>query len=143
MEETFLKSVALFAEFEPDELMALSRDLQKAQFTPGDSILDEGNANRALHILKSGRIRVSRRVESGEVTLCDLEAGQTFGELSIIEDGVASASLRAADAGDSGSASGDRARGAPICDAAGRGCPRDRNRGRSGLAGGARRPGFG
>jgi len=95
MEETFLKSVALFAEFEPDELMALSRDLQKAQFTPGDSILDEGNANRALHILKSGRIRVSRRVESGEVTLCDLEAGQTFGELSIIEDGVASASLRA------------------------------------------------
>ena len=27
--------------------------------------------------------------------LCDLEAGQTFGELSIIEDGVASASLRA------------------------------------------------
>jgi hypothetical protein len=36
MEESFLKSVALFAEFEPDELMALSRGLQTAQFAPGD-----------------------------------------------------------------------------------------------------------
>jgi CRP-like cAMP-binding protein len=95
MEETFLKSVTLFAEFEPAELQALARGMQSASFATGDTILEEGNANRALHILKNGRIRVSRHVESGEVALCDLEAGQTFGELSIIEDGVASASLRA------------------------------------------------
>jgi len=44
---------------------------------------------------RSGRIRVSRKVQDREVALCDLEAGQTFGELSIIEDGVASATLRA------------------------------------------------
>jgi CRP-like cAMP-binding protein len=29
------------------------------------------------------------------MALCDLEAGQTFGELSILDDGVASASLHA------------------------------------------------
>jgi CRP-like cAMP-binding protein len=95
MEESFLESVTLFAEFEPEELKALSRGMQSARFAPGDTILDEGNANRALHILKSGRIRVSRHVDNGEVALCDLDAGQTFGELSIIDDGVASASLRA------------------------------------------------
>src|SRR6185436_1262803 len=95
MEESFLKSVTLFAEFEPSELQAVARGMQSAHFSPGDTILEEGNANRALHILKSGRIRVSRHVDTGEVALCDLEAGQTFGELSIIEDGVASASLRA------------------------------------------------
>ena len=95
MEETFLKSVTLFAEFEAAELQALARSLQMTRFNAGDTILEEGNANRALHILKSGRIRVSRRVDDSEVVLCDLDAGQSFGELSIIEDGVASASLRA------------------------------------------------
>jgi len=95
MEENFLKSVTLFAEFESSELQALAQNLQISRFAAGDAILEEGNANRALHVLKSGRIRVSRRVDEGEVALCDLDAGQTFGELSIIEDGVASATLRA------------------------------------------------
>jgi len=90
----FLRNVTLFAEFAPDELTALRRSMTETRFGPGDVILSEGNANRALHILKSGRIRVTRQVQEREVTLCDLFEGQTFGELSIIEDGVASASLR-------------------------------------------------
>jgi CRP-like cAMP-binding protein len=91
----FLRNVTLFAEFEPAEMEALQRSLVVSRFAPGDVILEEGNANRALHILRNGRIRVSRHVQDRDVTLCDLIAGQTFGELSIIEDGVASASLRA------------------------------------------------
>src|SRR5258708_838160 len=67
----------------------------RSHFAPDDTILEEGKANRALHVVKSGRIRVSRRVNDSEVPLCDLVAGQTFGELSIIEDGVASATIRA------------------------------------------------
>jgi CRP-like cAMP-binding protein len=90
-----LKSATLFVEFEPDELQQLRAGLQTTRFAPGDIILGEGKANRALHILKTGRIRVTRRVDSREVALCDLVAGQTFGELSIIEDGVASATLQA------------------------------------------------
>lgn len=90
-----LKSVGLFLEFQPDEMQELRAALHATRFGAGDIVLREGAANRALHILKSGRIRVSRRVDAKEVALCDLVAGQTFGELSIIEDGVASASLEA------------------------------------------------
>jgi CRP/FNR family cyclic AMP-dependent transcriptional regulator len=93
--DDFLKKVPLFVEFEADELDHLRALLHRTHFAPGEVILEEGNANRALHIVRSGRIRVSRRVQEREVSLCDLEAGQTFGELSIIEDGVASASLKA------------------------------------------------
>lgn len=93
-DENFLRNVSLFAEFVPEELTALRRSMTPTRFGPGDTILSEGNANRALHILKSGRIRVTRQVQEREVTLCDLFEGQTFGELSIIDDGVASASLR-------------------------------------------------
>ena len=85
----------LFVEFDSDELEHLRRVLVSSHFAPGDVILQEGNANRALHILRSGRIRVTREVHDREVPLCDLVPGQTFGELSIIEDGVASATLRA------------------------------------------------
>ena len=96
MEEVnFLKGVTLFAEFEQGELEELHKSLQSTRFAPGDTILEEGNANRALHIVKTGRIRVSRHVHDRDVPLCDLVEGQTFGELSIIEDGVASASLKA------------------------------------------------
>ena len=91
----FLKSVPLFVEFDMDELTHLRSKMRASRFTPGDVILAEGNANRALHILVAGRIRVSRQVDNHEVPLCDLYEGQTFGELSIIEDGVASATLRA------------------------------------------------
>jgi CRP-like cAMP-binding protein len=92
---SFLRSVGLFVEFDDDELLGVGRSMTLNRFGPEDTILEEGNANRALHILKSGRILVSRRVNDSEVPLCDLIAGQTFGELSIIEDGVASATLRA------------------------------------------------
>lgn len=93
--DDFLRKVPLFVEFEPDELEHLRRVLHLTRFAPGDVILQEGNANRALHIVRSGRIRVSRQVQDREVSLCDLAPGQTFGELSIIEDGVASATLKA------------------------------------------------
>ena len=91
----FLKNVTLFTEFEPEELQALQSSIVRNTYAPGDIILEEGNANRALHMLMSGRVRVTRRVDGSEVPLCDLVEGQTFGELSIIEDGVASASLSA------------------------------------------------
>lgn len=94
-DDNFLRSVPLFVEFDQDELDHLRRGLVSSHFGPDDIILQEGNANRALHILRSGRIRVTREVQDREVSLCDLVPGQTFGELSIIEDGVASATLRA------------------------------------------------
>ena len=94
-EPDFLRNVTLFVEFDAEELEQLAHSLHRSHFNPGDLILEEGNANRALHIVRSGRLRVTRQVNEREVSLCDLGEGQTFGELSIIEDGVASASLRA------------------------------------------------
>jgi CRP/FNR family cyclic AMP-dependent transcriptional regulator len=92
---TFLRSVALLAEFTDDELAALGEKLDESTFEAESIILEEGTWNRALHIVRDGRVRVSRRVEDREVILCDLEVGQTFGELSILEDGLATATLRA------------------------------------------------
>jgi CRP/FNR family cyclic AMP-dependent transcriptional regulator len=94
-DSTFLRNVDLFVEFDDEEIAGIAGSMVLHQFAPEDIILAEGKANRALHVLKSGRIRVSRNVNDRDVPLCDLVTGQSFGELSIIEDGVASATLRA------------------------------------------------
>ncbi|HUP49538.1 MAG TPA: cyclic nucleotide-binding domain-containing protein [Thermoanaerobaculia bacterium] len=91
----FLRGVTLFCDLEPNDLEQLRKSFQITRFGAGDVILEQGKANRALHVVRSGRITVSRQIEEGEVPLCDLVAGQSFGELSIIEDGVATARLHA------------------------------------------------
>ena len=59
-EPDFLRNVTLFVEFDADELEHLARSLHRSHFNAGDLIMEEGNANRALHIVRSGRLRVSR-----------------------------------------------------------------------------------
>ncbi|HEY0788099.1 MAG TPA: cyclic nucleotide-binding domain-containing protein [Thermoanaerobaculia bacterium] len=95
MSTTFLRKVPLFAEFDEAELRKLDEVLVETTFEPGELILEEGQPNRALHIVREGRVRVSRAAEEGDVILSDLPAGRTFGELSILDEGTASATLRA------------------------------------------------
>lgn len=94
-DSAFLRKVSLFREFEPDELDSVAAHFRAASCVAGTVLLDEGAVNRALHVVRAGRLQVSRRVGSDEVVLTDLVEGQTFGELSILEDGFASATLRA------------------------------------------------
>ena len=63
--DDFLRKVPLFIEFDGAELDQLRSSLHASHFGPGDVILQEGNANRALHIVRSGRIRVTRAVHGG------------------------------------------------------------------------------
>ncbi len=91
----FLRTVTLFSLFEPDELETLGKSFLSTRFNKDDVILEEGRPNRALHLVKNGRVRVTRRVQEREVALNDLTAGQTFGEMSIMDDGIASATLYA------------------------------------------------
>ena len=91
----FLRQVALFAEFEQDELESLAPLLRAASYKAGTILLEEGAINRGLHIVKSGKIQVARTVLDDEVVLGDLLAHQSFGEMSILEDGFASARLKA------------------------------------------------
>ncbi len=90
----FLRRVPIFAEFETEELEDLANRLRPASYEANTVLLEEGAINRGLHIVKSGKIQVARTVDEDEVILCDLVEGQTFGEMSILEDGFASARLK-------------------------------------------------
>ena len=91
----FLSTVSLLREFDRSELAAIGRQASSRTYETGSVILDEGSPNRSFHIVYDGRVRVSRRVDDKEVNLCDLCTGETFGEMSILGDGVVTATLKA------------------------------------------------
>jgi hypothetical protein len=90
----FLHRVSLFAELEQSELTDLAVLLRSATYKAGTVFLEEGAINRGLHIVHTGKVQVARTVDDSEVVLGDLVSGQTFGEMSILEEGFASARLK-------------------------------------------------
>lgn len=91
----FLRTVPQLSELDEIELSVMEEAITVLDYEPGSIIIEEGTENRAIHIVRKGRVRVTRRVDEAEVALCDLSEGQTFGELSILGDGMTTATLRA------------------------------------------------
>jgi len=77
------------------------RDLVVASFVPasytfGQSIVREGEAVDALHVLLSGRARMVKRAENGDdLSLGTLRPGETFGEGGFVDRAVHAATVRA------------------------------------------------
>jgi CRP/FNR family cyclic AMP-dependent transcriptional regulator len=73
---------------------------RRRSFQANDNILQEGSEGRSLFLIESGSVRVTarvvleedRRVQPG---ICDLQAGELFGELGLFENQPRSASVMA------------------------------------------------
>ncbi|MDR1607068.1 MAG: Crp/Fnr family transcriptional regulator [Deltaproteobacteria bacterium] len=71
----------LFQDLEPTEIMALAEKAHRAQYQPGQSVFMQGDRARSLFLIKSGRIRLTRALDSGaEITLDIRKAGDFLGE---------------------------------------------------------------
>jgi extracellular factor (EF) 3-hydroxypalmitic acid methyl ester biosynthesis protein len=89
----------------PGSLSLLNADdwrllLEKAEsrvFEGGETILDEGSPRRALHVVRRGFVRVERAEQGQRVTVATLGSGETFGEMALLEESGASASVLAQD----------------------------------------------
>lgn len=61
----------------------------------GKLIIEEGDIGNEAYIIESGRVRVFRRSDSGEVELAVLGPGSLFGEMALIDDSPRMANVRA------------------------------------------------
>ena len=66
-------------------------------FEPGDVVVQENQPSRVLHVVLSGSVSVSRAEPDGLLHLADLGPGQFFGEISLIQDRDATATVTATD----------------------------------------------
>ena len=65
-------------------------------YSDGEEIVHQGNTGESMYVVQSGRVEVVQKMDGGgEQHLAFLEAGNFFGEMSVFEREVRSATVRA------------------------------------------------
>jgi CRP-like cAMP-binding protein len=66
-------------------------------YRDGEEIIHQGNTGESMYVVQSGRVEVVQETNNGSMQhLAYLEAGSFFGEMSVFEKEVRSATVRAA-----------------------------------------------
>ncbi|WP_426421233.1 Crp/Fnr family transcriptional regulator [Bradyrhizobium genosp. A] len=84
--KTFLLATPFFGGLTDASLDLLISMLVECRFDAGATVVAEGEPGRSMFIVKSGRLAVSKRANSGSaVPISVLEPGDFFGEMTLIE----------------------------------------------------------
>ncbi|MDH2342813.1 cyclic nucleotide-binding domain-containing protein [Bradyrhizobium sp. SSUT77] len=84
--KAFLLATPFFGGIPDQSLDLLMSMLVERSFDAGATVVTEGEPGRSLFIVKSGRLAVSKRANSGDVIpISVLEPGDFFGEMTLIE----------------------------------------------------------
>ncbi len=91
-----LKKISLFRDLTNDELKKVSKIIREATFKKGEMIWEEGNPEQGLHIIDTGKVRITRLTREGnKQVLSVLKKNNFFGELSLLDGRSHSASAEA------------------------------------------------
>jgi CRP-like cAMP-binding protein len=94
-----LEAVPLFRDLEPADLGILVGSVRTRRYRRGEVIFHQGDPGDALHIILSGRVKISSPSETGvEAILASLRPGEFFGSLALLDGAPRSASATAAEA---------------------------------------------
>ena len=83
-----LRACALFRGCPQPVLSDLAERVELVSCKPGDTVLEEGAPVEALHLVRSGFMRVSQRIGQGTAAVSYLSKGMTFGEIELLVDGL-------------------------------------------------------
>jgi CRP-like cAMP-binding protein len=87
-----LAVIPLFRQLASDDLEKISGLMVKVSHRAGETIFLQNEPGHALYVVDSGRVRIwVRDGEGNEVTLSELEPGDFFGEMSVLDGGKRSA----------------------------------------------------
>ncbi len=94
--KSMIEGIHIFAGLNEKAISALTAAAQETKVQKGELVVREGSPGREMFLIGQGRVEVVKAAGSPqEVVLARLEAGDFFGEMSIIESRTRSASIRA------------------------------------------------
>lgn len=101
----FLKQADIFYQFTATQLELVATLCQEITFHKGEAIFFEGSDSDELYIIVQGEVdiqvtpalvRGSPHEQNQPVTITTLRRGQSFGEIALVDQGLRSATTRAA-----------------------------------------------
>jgi CRP-like cAMP-binding protein len=103
----FLKQADIFFQLTPTQLEMVANIGQERTYAAREIVVDEGAASKELYIVIQGEadVLVNPALVGGpenrktEVTIATLRRGQSFGEVALVDEGLRSATVRAAQKG--------------------------------------------
>jgi CRP/FNR family cyclic AMP-dependent transcriptional regulator len=91
-----LSRIPLFKRLAPEELEQLAREVDQVKFDAEEIIFNERDKGDALYVVESGSVRIWVLDEDVKpVTLKELEPGEFFGELAVLDRGPRSTNATA------------------------------------------------
>ena len=99
----FLKQADIFYQFTPTQLELVANLCTEKTFDKGEIIFEENSSSKELYVIAQGEVDivinsaiVQKDKTSGETVVATLRRGQSFGEVALVDEGLRSASARAA-----------------------------------------------
>jgi CRP/FNR family cyclic AMP-dependent transcriptional regulator len=94
-----LRSSPLFSKVGAADLEALASRLIERRYPKHATIVEEGLAGDYMYVIREGRVKVTKASEDGREKIMDfLEAGNFFGEMSLLDQAPRSASVETLEA---------------------------------------------
>ncbi len=96
----FLAQISLFQQLDDDERTVLAGVMAEKAVQPGDVLFRAGEPGDAMYIVQSGKVELFVKDKAGQkITLHTAEAGEFFGELSLLDGGSRTATAQITEAG--------------------------------------------
>jgi len=101
----YLKQSDIFYQFTPTQLEMVANLCQEVVFQAGETIFKENSGSKELYIIAHGEVDILIRpasisllgmLEKEDAPVATLRRGQNFGEVALVDEGLRSASARAA-----------------------------------------------
>jgi CRP-like cAMP-binding protein len=91
-----LRRLPLFATLSRRELRVVDGLLHERRYLNGEIIFDEGEEGQALYVIIDGRVLICRQGEPETGRIAEINRGDVFGELALLDSTRRSAQARAA-----------------------------------------------
>lgn len=92
-----LRENSLFAGLTTGELRTVDGLLHRRTYIRDEIVFDEGEEGQAIYFILQGRVLICRQGRPVDGVIAEIEAGQCFGELALLDDVPRMAQVRAAD----------------------------------------------
>ena len=91
-----LAKATLFAGVSPEVLQLVAEGVRLARFSEGDHLIEQGSSGSDMYLLLEGAVDVLVDVDGKDVLVAHMQAGDYFGEMSLLTGEPRTATIRAA-----------------------------------------------